>query len=266
MFYTCNRALPKGLWINVTSISFLSLRSTIILTTPDFLTSSTWQWLIEGILMCLHLMEAFVRQSRPVLSPSWTEWESCPRKSWWLGSCQIAKQTQGGRNTWENSKNTFQSTSSANVDQTNVLGRRSVQEGSLASVVVCWRGSICSRVWRIFGYSNIFEYFPIRIFLCIIFVSFFLIRIYSHIHSYCFFYTNIFGYSFVSFLDINIFEYSFVSKIYIRHTLICSILPLRTQNATTMWRKSFLPQQRWTLFRLWWEAQTTQYDESQNAL
>ena len=188
MFYTCNRALPKGLWINVTSISFLSLRSTIILTTPDFLTSSTWQWLIEGILMCLHLMEAFVRQSRPVLSPSWTEWESCPRKSWWLGSCQIAKQTQGGRNTWENSKNTFQSTSSANVDQTNVLGRRSVQEGSLASVVVCWRGSICS------------------------------------------------------------------------------ILPLRTQNATTMWRKSFLPQQRWTLFRLWWEAQTTQYDESQNAL
>ena len=258
MFYTCNRALPEGLWINVTSISFLSLRSTIILTTPDFLTSSTWQWLIEGILMCLHLMEAFVRQSRPVLSPSWTEWESCPRKSWWLGSCQIAKQTQGGRNTWENSKNTFQSTSSANVDQTNVLGRRSVQEGSLASVVVCWRGSICSRVWRIFGYSNIFEYFPIRIFLCIIFVSFFLIRIYSHIHSYCFFYTNIFGYSFVSFLDINIFEYSFVSKIYIRHTLICSILLLRTQNATTMWRKSFLPQQRWTLFRLWWEVQTTQ--------
>ena len=35
----------------------------------------------------------------------------------------------------------------------------------------------------------------------------FLIRIYSYIHSYCFF-------------DTNIFEYSFVSKIYIRHTLL----------------------------------------------
>ena len=35
---------------------------------------------------------------------------------------------------------------------------------------------ICSfptRVWQIFGYSNIFEYFPIRIFVRIIFVAFF---------------------------------------------------------------------------------------------
>ena len=65
-----------------------------------------------------------------------------------------------------------------------------------------------------------FEYFPIRIFVRTIFISFFwyeyirifvriafLIRIYSDIRSY-------------RFLDINIFEYSFVSKIYIRHTLI----------------------------------------------
>ena len=29
-----------------------------------------------------------------------------------------------------------------------------------------------TRVWRIFGYSNIFEYFPVRIFIRIIFVSF----------------------------------------------------------------------------------------------
>ena len=42
-------------------------------------------------------------------------------------------------------------------------------------------------VWQIFGYSNIFEYFPLRIFVRIIFVSFFLIRIYSDIRSYCFF-------------------------------------------------------------------------------
>ena len=68
------------------------------------------------------------------------------------------------------------------------------------------------RVWRIFGYSNIFEYFPIRIFVRIIFVSFvwyeyirifvriiFLIQIYSDIHSYHFFDMNIFGYSFVLF-------------------------------------------------------------------
>ena len=65
-----------------------------------------------------------------------------------------------------------------------------------------------------------FEYFPIWIFVRIIFVSFFwyeyirifiriifLIRIYSDIRSY-------------RFLYINIFEYSFVSKIYIRHTLL----------------------------------------------
>ena len=82
--------------------------------------------------------------------------------------------------------------------------------------------SLCCRVWRIFGYSNIFKYFPIRIFVRIIFVSFFwceyikifirivfFIRIYSDIRSY-------------RFLDINIFKYSFVSKIYIRHTLLRS--------------------------------------------
>ena len=75
------------------------------------------------------------------------------------------------------------------------------------------------RVWRLFGYSNVFEYFPVRIFVRIIFVSFFwceyirifirivfLIRIYSDIRSYHFFDTNIFGYSFVSFFDSNIFK------------------------------------------------------------
>ena len=79
------------------------------------------------------------------------------------------------------------------------------------------------RVWRIFGYSNIFEYFPIRIFVRIIFVSFFwckyiqifvrivfLIRIYSDIRSYHFFDTNIFGYSFVSF-----FGYKYI-RIFVR--------------------------------------------------
>ena len=79
------------------------------------------------------------------------------------------------------------------------------------------------RVWRIFGYSNIFEYFLIRIFVRIIFVSFFLykyirifvriaflIRIYSDIRSYHFFDTNIFGYSFVSF-----FGYKYI-RIFVR--------------------------------------------------
>ena len=113
------------------------------------------------------------------------------------------------------------------------------------------------RVWQIFGYSNIFLYeysfvsysyhfFDTNIFGYSLFVSFFLIQIYSDIRSYCFSDTNIFGYSFVllfwyeyirifvriifliriysdirsyRFFDKNIFEYSFVSKIYIRHTL-----------------------------------------------
>ena len=52
------------------------------------------------------------------------------------------------------------------------------------------------RVWRIFGYSNIFEYFPVRIFVRIIFVSFF--------------YANIFGYSFVLF-----FWYEYI-RIFVR--------------------------------------------------
>ena len=70
--------------------------------------------------------------------------------------------------------------------------------------------TIQTRVWRIFGYSNIFEYFLVRIFIRIMFVSFFwckyiqifirfLIRRYWDIRSYHFFDTNIFGYSFVLF-------------------------------------------------------------------
>ena len=38
---------------------------------------------------------------------------------------------------------------------------------------------LLSRVWRIFGYANIFKYFLIQIFICIIFVYFFLTQIYS---------------------------------------------------------------------------------------
>ena len=88
---------------------------------------------------------------------------------------------------------------------------------------------IYSYIW-IFSNTNIRSYY-IRII--------FLIRIYSDIHSYHFFDTNILGgyllirifvriifliqlYSDIRsyrFLDINIFKYSFVSKIYIRHTL-----------------------------------------------
>ena len=45
---------------------------------------------------------------------------------------------------------------------------------------------------------RIFVSFSIRIFICIIFVSFLFIRIYSDIRSYRFLDTNIFGYSFVS--------------------------------------------------------------------
>ena len=46
------------------------------------------------------------------------------------------------------------------------------------------------------------------------------LQIYLDICWYKFFYTNMFGYSFVSVLDINILEYLFVSKFYIRHTLV----------------------------------------------
>ena len=65
-------------------------------------------------------------------------------------------------------------------------------------------------VWRIFGYSNIFEYFPIRIFVRIIFVSFFwyeYIRIFVRM---LFLDTNIFVYSFVSF-----FWYEYI-RIFVR--------------------------------------------------
>ena len=46
---------------------------------------------------------------------------------------------------------------------------REMSTGSLVS----WFHAIHIRVWRIFRYSNIFEYFPIQIFVRIIFVSFF---------------------------------------------------------------------------------------------
>ena len=65
-------------------------------------------------------------------------------------------------------------------------------------------------VWRIFGYSNIFEYFPIRIFVRIIFVSFFwyeYIRIFVRM---LFLDTNLFVYSFVSF-----FWYEYI-RIFVR--------------------------------------------------
>ena len=58
-----------------------------------------------------------------------------------------------------------------------------------------------SRVWWIFGYSNIFEYFPLRIFVRIIFISFFwyeYIRTFVRVKFDC---TNIFVYSFVSVLE-----------------------------------------------------------------
>ena len=61
---------------------------------------------------------------------------------------------------------------------------------------------------RIFEYIRIFSGTNIRSYHIRII---FLMRIYSDIHSYCFFDTNIFGYSFVSFFDTNIFGYSFVS-------------------------------------------------------
>ena len=51
------------------------------------------------------------------------------------------------------------------------------------------------RVWRIFGYSNIFWYK----YLFVSYSYLFFIWIYSDIRSYCFFDTNILRYSFVSF-------------------------------------------------------------------
>ena len=54
-----------------------------------------------------------------------------------------------------------------------------------------------TRVWRIFGYLNIFEYFPIQIFVHIIFVSFLLYEYIRMFVRIVFFYANIFGYSFV---------------------------------------------------------------------
>ena len=68
---------------------------------------------------------------------------------------------------------------------------------------------LISKIW--YKCIRTFEYFPIWIFICIILVFFwykyirifiriaFFIRIYSEIHSYHLFDTNIFGYSFVSF-------------------------------------------------------------------
>ena len=44
-------------------------------------------------------------------------------------------------------------------------------------------------------------------------------------------FASLFGYLFVSFLDINIFEYSFVSKIYIRHTLVQIAMSIFSQSA-----------------------------------
>ena len=80
---------------------------------------------------------------------------------------------------------------------------------------------LISKIWYVC--IRTFEYFPIRIFVRIIFVSFFwyeyirifvriafLIRIYSDIRSYHFFDTNIFGYSFVSF-----FGYKYI-RIFVR--------------------------------------------------
>ena len=46
------------------------------------------------------------------------------------------------------------------------------QKGSDVPNAMC-SGGFHNGVWRIFGYSNIFEYFPLRIFVRIIFVSFF---------------------------------------------------------------------------------------------
>ena len=78
---------------------------------------------------------------------------------------------------------------------------------------------IQNRVWRIFGYSNIFEYFPVRIFIRIIFVSFFWCEYIQIFIRIVFFYTNIFGYSFVSFFwyeYIQIFVHGFFNQIYLR--------------------------------------------------
>ena len=57
---------------------------------------------------------------------------------------------------------------------------------------------------RIIEYIRIFSATNVRLYHIRII---FLIRIYSDIHSYHFFYTNIFGYSFVSFFYANIFGY-----------------------------------------------------------
>ena len=46
------------------------------------------------------------------------------------------------------------------------------QKKRLSSEVVDTNTYLGTRVSRIFGYSNIFEYFPVRIFIRIIFVSF----------------------------------------------------------------------------------------------
>ena len=143
---------------------------------------------------------------------------------------------------------------------------------------------VCIIVWRIFGYSNIFEYFLPRIFVRIIFVSFFwyeyirifvriifLIRIYSDIRSYHIFhiiecwifgYSNIFEYFpprifvriiFVSFFwyeyirtfvrivffNTNIFGYSFVSKFHIRHTMVYPQSTVRWPNFGLSSKKNF---------------------------
>ena len=72
---------------------------------------------------------------------------------------------------------------------------------------------------KIFECMNTFEYFPIRIFVHIIFVSFFYTNIF--IYSFlCFFNTNIFVYSFVSFFYTNIFGYSFVWSLILEYICV----------------------------------------------
>ena len=91
---------------------------------------------------------------------------------------------------------------------------------------------------------NLFKYFPIRIFVRIIFISF----LYANIFGYLF--VSIFWYKYIRifiriifliqisydnfmyrFLHINIFEYSFVSKNYVLHTLFSSRIWINSKSS-----------------------------------
>ena len=148
------------------------------------------------------------------LSDDAVRWHSCARELHRPG-----KHTVGGDSTRDWSRvpqPTIQSNKASNFCEHFMSRMKCVK-----TVLKGYHAKSKNKDWLIWdldqGVANIriFEYIRILFgtnihsyHICVIF----LMRIYSDIHSYCFFfYMNIFGYSFESFFYMNIFGYSFIS-------------------------------------------------------